>query len=286
MQGSKADNETAPAGHPVVEQDVFSLSRARQMLALLDRDPASLRVGDVLPRGWHGAMFAPAVRPRDLRPDGYAGIGVELPPTDLPRLMFGGRRIGFRGDIRIGAPAERTSRLVSAVPKNGRTGRLLVVTVERDIRCGGPDPVVVEQQDFILREAAMPGEHEAGQDEPRATAGGTPGGRPFVADETTLFRYCALTFNTHRIHYDQAYATGVEGYPALVVNGNLTALVLTELFREQAGREPAEVVTRNIRPLFRGHTNSIHARPEPGGNAWRVWAEDEAGHPALEATIA
>ena len=281
MHRPKAGNGAA-TGQPVVEQDVFSLSRARQMLALLDRDPASLQTGDVLPRGWHSAMFAPAVRPRDLRPDGYAGIGVELPPTDLPRLMFGGRRIGFRGDIRIGAPAERTSRLVSAVPKNGRTGRLLVVTVERDIRCGGSDPVVVEQQDFVLREAASPEGRE-----PRAMAGGgTPGGRPFVADEATLFRYCALTFNTHRIHYDLAYATGIEGYPALVVNGNLTALILTELFREQAGREPAQVVTRNIRPLFCGHTNSIHARPEPGGNAWRVWAEDANGRPALEATIA
>ncbi len=282
MHGPKVGNGTETAEQPVVEQDTFSLSRARQMLALLDRDPASLQVGDVLPRGWHGAMFAPAVRPGNLRPDGYAGVGVELPSTDLPRLMFGGRRIGFRGDIRIGAPAERTSRLVSAVPKSGRTGRLLVVTVERDIRCGGPDPVVVEQQDFVLREAAV-----LGQDEPQATAdGGTPGGRPFVADEATLFRYCALTFNTHRIHYDHSYATGVEGYPALVVNGNLTALLLTELFREQARREPAQVITRNIRPLFCGRTNSTHARPEPGSNTWRVWAEDETGRPALEALIA
>ena len=285
MQGPKA-GDGAAGGQPVVEQDVFSLSRARQVLALLDRDPAGLRAGDVLPRGWHSAMFAPAVRPRDLRPDGYAGIGVDLPPTDLPRLMFGGRRIGCRGDIRIGAPAERTSRLVSAVPKQGRTGRLLVATVERVIRCGGPEPAVVEQQDFILREAARPGGDEGGGSEPPGADGGTPGGRPFVADEATLFRYCALTFNTHRIHYDHAHATGVEGYPALVVNGNLTALMLTELFRERAGREPVEVVARNIRPLFCGRPNSIHARPEPGGDAWRVWAEDDAGRPALDATVA
>ena len=281
MHGPDASSGPAPGGEPVIEQDVFSLSRARQVLALLDRDPGGLRDGDVLPRGWHGAMFAPTVRPSDLRPDGYAGIGVPLPPTDLPRLMFGGRRIGFRGDIRIGAPAERTSRLVSAVPKTGRTGRLLVATVQRDIRCGGPGPVVVEQQDFILREAAGPERNE-----PPGRPGGTPGGRPFVADAAMLFRYCALTFNTHRIHYDHPYATGVEGYPALVVNGNLAALLLTELFRERAGREPAGVTTRNIRPLFCGRANSLHARPEPGGGAWRVWAEDEAGRPALEAVIA
>ncbi len=171
---------------------------------------------------------------------------------------------------------------MSAVPKTGRTGRLLVATVQRDIRCGGPGPAVVEQQDFILREAAGPGQEEP----PGMPNGGTPGGRPFVADAAMLFRYCALTFNMHRIHYDHPYATGVEGYPALVVNGNLTALVLTELFREQAGREPASVTTRNIRPLFCGRANSIHARPEPGSDAWRVWAEDETGRPALEATIA
>ena len=262
----------------VIEEDIFSLARARQVLALLDLDPAQLQIGDRLPRGWHSALFAPAVGPSGLRPDGFAGIGVALPPTDLPRLMFGGRRITFNGDIRIGVPATRTSRLVSATPKTGRSGRLMIVTVQRDIRTQGGDPVVREHQDYILREA------HGSQAEPAAPPGTpSPGGQPFVADEQMLFRYCALTFNTHRIHYDHPYATAVEGYPALVINGNLTALMLTELFREQAGREPVQVTTRNIRPLFCGRANSLHARPGP--DHWRVWAEDDTGQPALEADI-
>ena len=180
------------------------------------------------------------------------------------------------------------------------------VTVQRDSRSGNGAAVVSEQQDYILREAhtgrAEPaaGRPTAGRPDVERPAVGPPdverpaverpaagrptaGGRTFVADEQMLFRYCALTFNTHRIHYDHPYATAVEGYPALVVNGNLTALMLTELFRERAGREPVAVVTRNVRPLFCGRRNTLHA--QPGAESWRVWAEDEAGQPALEADI-
>ncbi len=260
----------------VTEHDRFSLGRARQLCALLDRDGSGLREGDALPRGWHSAMFAPALRPSALRPDGFAGPGVTLPPTDLPRLMFGGRRIGFAGDIAIGAPARRESRLLRATAKTGRSGRLLIATVQRLIFGDGPDPVVTEEQDYVLRE-------QAGGTAPDEPAGQpTPGGRAFVADPPMLFRYCALTFNTHRIHYDHPYATGVEGYPALVVNGNLTALRLTELFRELAGREPVHVTTSNRRPLFCDRANTLHARP--GTPVWQLWAEDEAGRRAVEAT--
>ena len=275
-----ASSLLAGASHEAaaVEKDIFSLVRARQVLALLDRDPASLQDGDLLPQGWHSAMFSPAVGPSALRPDGFAGIGVTLPPTDLPRLMFGGRRITFNGDIRIGGPATRLCRLVSATAKTGRSGRLMVVTVQRDIHVGAAGPVVSEQQDYILREA-----HSGQAEEAGPPGHPSAGGRVFFADAQMLFRYCALTFNTHRIHYDHPYATGVEGYPALVVNGNLTALMLTELFREQAAREPVQVMTRNVRPLFCDRSNSLHARP--GAESWRVWAEDEAGRTALEADI-
>ena len=277
MADSTPASSTAETATPVVADDIFSVTRARQMLALLDRDPDSLRAGDRLPRGWHGAMFCPAVGHGHARPDGFAGIGVALPASDLTRLMFGGRRISFDGDIRIGAPARQTSRLIAAAEKTGRSGRLLIVTIEREIRTVGDAPVVVEQQDYILREAAT---GPATDDPPHAPVAA---GQPFVADEQLLFRYCALTANTHRIHYDHVYATAVEGYPALVVNGNLTALMLSELFRERAGREPRHLVTRNIRPLFCGRTNHLHA--EPGPDSWRLWATDEAGRPALEAII-
>ncbi len=261
-----------------IDLDTFSLTRARQMLAMLDRDTNGVRDGDALPRGWHSAMFAPATRPSELRPDGFGGLGITIPPTDLTRLMFGGRRIVFHGDLVIGAPARRHTRLVDTINKRGRSGRLMIVTLQRDIFGGdGSDPLITEQQDYIFREPT-------GSPTPEPTGPGpSPGGTPFVADEQMLFRYCALTFNTHRIHYDAPYATAAEGYEALVVNGNLTALMLTEAYRTQSGSEPRTIVTRNVRPLLCARQNWLCS--QPGERGWRLWAEDDEGRLALEAVI-
>jgi len=262
-----------------VEDDVFSLTRARQFAAMLDVPTDGLRSGDALPRGWHSAMFAACTPQSQLRADGFGDLGIAMPASDLPRLMFGGRRVRFQGDILIGAPARRSSHLVSSVEKHGRSGRMLVVTIRRDIHCEAAEPVVIEEQDYLLREAASP-----------APSSQPPLPRPadisrdFIASEMLLLRYCALTFNTHRIHYDHPYATKVEGYPALVVNGNLATLKLTELFRAEAGRPPVSLVTRNARPLFCGHENRLHARRGDAG--WQLWITDDAGHVALEAEIA
>ncbi|MGI4801981.1 MAG: hypothetical protein ACRYG8_49710 [Janthinobacterium lividum] len=261
-----------------VDVDTFSVTRARQMLAMLDRDTDILRDGDILPRGWHSTMFAPATRPSDLRPDGFGGLGIAMPPTDLTRLMFGGRRIALHGDLAIGAPARRHTSLVRTDTKQGRSGRLLIVTLQRDIYGEqGTQPLITEQQDYILREPAGPPTPEP------PGPGLAPGGTPFVADEQMLFRYCALTFNTHRIHYDLPYATAVEGYEALVVNGNLTVLMLTEAYRAQSGSEPRTIVTRNVRPLLCGRNNRL--RSQPGDSGWRLWAEDDEGRLAVETFI-
>lgn len=264
-------------------KDAFSLTRVRQMAAMLDQDPAGWHVGDVLPRGWHVALFATATRQSALRPDGFAGVGVPLPDTGLPRLMFGGRRVRFLGDLVIGEPARRVSRLIAATPKQGRSGKLLIVTVQHDIlTVDAPDPVVIEEQDYVLLEATSA---PVGPDRaPTARPGPAPdASRECVPDETLLLRYCALTFNTHRIHYDHPFATAVEGYPALVVNGGLTTLMLTELFRAEAGQEPAALATRNVRPLFCGRR--AHLRAARGTPSWRLWAEDEEGRLALEADV-
>lgn len=242
---------------------------------MLDQDPARWRPGDTLPRGWHFGLFAPAPAQSSLRGDGYAGPGIALPDAGLPRLMFGGRRLRFLGDIPIGAALRRRTRLLSAVPKEGRSGRMVVATVGHTVLLKGT-LVLAEEQDFILMEAnplraaPLPGSP-------------TPGGAMFIADERLLLRFCALTFNTHRIHYDLPFARDVEGHEALVVNGSLTGLMLTELFRAQAGREPVSVTARNLRPLLCRRANRLHA--QPGAEAWRVWAEDDAGRVAVEAEI-
>ena len=155
---------------------------------------------------------------------------------------------------------------------------MMIATVRHEIEVDGV-AVLTEEQDFVLLEAGRP----APAPTPAAPVKPGPAGTPFIADETMLLRFCALTFNTHRIHYDHPYATVVEGYPALVVNGSLTTLMLTELFRARAGREPVSLTTRNLRPLFCGRVNTLHASQ---GDPWPVWAEDDAGVPALEAWIA
>lgn len=242
---------------------------------MLDQDPARWRPGDTLPRGWHFGLFAPAPAQSSLRGDGYAGPGIALPDAGLPRLMFGGRRLRFLGDIPIGVALRRRTRLLSAVPKEGRSGRMVVATVGHTVLLKGTS-VLAEEQDFILMEAnplraaPLPGSP-------------TPGGAMFIADERLLLRFCALTFNTHRIHYDLPFARDVEGHEALVVNGSLTGLMLTELFRAQAGREPVSVTARNLRPLLCRRANRLHA--QPGAETWRVWAEDDAGRVAVEAEI-
>lgn len=148
---------------------------------------------------------------------------------------------------------------------------------------------MTEHEDYVLREAARAAPDdpapEPAQAPPQAAPQATPAqiARTLTPDETLLFRFCAVTYNTHRIHYDAPYATGREGYPALVVNGPLTALLTLELAREAAGREPAAFGYRLLHPLHCGRPMHLKAREETG--AWRAWAEDEAGRICLDATF-
>lgn len=263
--------EDVVADH-VVTEDMCTPATLRRVAAMLDQAPPDTAT---MPAGWHVALFAPDPAQSALRPDGYAGVGVPLPDTGLPRLMFGGRRTEFLAGIPVGRPLQRRSRLLSCVPKTGRAGRMMVATVRHEIT-GDEQLLLTEEQDFVLLEAGRP------TPIPRWDGPRTQGGTPFVATETMLLRFCALTFNTHRIHYDHPYATTVEFYPALVVNGGLSTLMLTELFRARAGHEPRTLVTKNLRPLFCNRPNTLHAEQ---GETWRLWAEDETGAPALEARI-
>ena len=267
-------------------EDRCALPLVRRLAAMLDRDPASLREGDPLPRGWHVTLFNPPTRQSTLRRDGAAGLGVALPEIGLPRLMLGGRQVRFAGDIMIGARVRRETRQGGVRMKAGRSGRFALVGVEHRIFTEGVgEAVLVESNDYVLREAvsavadgsgaATP---DAGGDAPQAAPDAT---RTLVPDEQLLFRYSAITDNPHRIHYDQPYATGAEGYPALVVNGSIPAVFLLELFRRAAGREPATFTSRNVAPMFCGRALHLNARDE--GASWRLWAHDDAGRTTFEA---
>ncbi len=285
---------TADAATVATAEDICALPLVRRLAALLDRDPASLAVGDPLPHGWHVTMFNPPTPQSQLRHDGAAGLGVVLPDIGLPRLMMGGRQVRFVDAIPIGATVRRESRQGQVRLKEGRSGRFALVDVEHRIFVAGANQAaIVENTSYVLREAAGAAPVAAPAPTPErveARSGTGVEARSGIAaaatkrllpDEALLFRYSAITDNPHRIHYDQPYAGGTEGYPALVVNGSLPLMFLLEMHRAAAGREVRTLETRNVAPMFCGRALLLSVARE--GAAWRLWAEDEAGCTTFEA---
>lgn len=285
-----------PSDSPQVAHDICALPLVRRLAAMLDRDPLALREGDPLPHGWHVALFNPPTRQSQLRGDGAAGLGVSLPDIGLPRLMMGGRQCRFALDIPIGSHVRRETRQGEVQIKHGRSGRFALVRVEHRIFVeDGQQPAVVENTDYVLREAASLQAPPAPATPASPATPATPATlktqaveapRPdasmtLVPDEALLFRYSAITDNPHRIHYDLAYAMGTEGYPALVVNGSIPAMFLLELFRATAGREPATFTSRNVAPMFSGRPLQLNAMKD--GDSWRLWAQDGQGQTLFDA---
>jgi len=250
------------------------------MAATLDRDAAP-GVGEPLPPGWQWLFFNPVARRSGLGTDGHPQRGGFLPPIELPRRMWAGSRVRYLADVKIGAEATRRSRILKVENKVGKRGSLWFVTVEHTTRCDGAD-CIIEEQDIVYREATPPG--AAAASAPETYAGQARWGREVQPDTTLLFRYSALTFNGHRIHYDQAYARNEEGYPDLVVHGPLTATLLQQLALDHGeGRALARFAFRGVSPLFvsrpfrlEGHTN------EDGSLA--LWARGPDGELAMSAT--
>lgn len=263
-----------------VADDVCALPLVRRMAALLDRDPGGFADGDPLPHGWHVALFNPPTRQSQLRADGAAHLGVTLPDLGMPRLMMGGRRIDFIGEIPIGARVRRESRPGAVTTKEGRSGRFALVDVEHRITIVGDDaPVLVETNSYVLREA------ETGTSRPRPAAEAIPVPaadvvHTLMTDATMLFRYSAITDNPHRIHYDLAYAQS-EGYPTLVVNGTVPTMFLLEMFRARVGGEPAGWRSRNLAPILCGAPLTLTLSAD--NDSWTMRAHGPAGEVALKA---
>ncbi|MCB1327991.1 MAG: acyl-CoA dehydrogenase [Maritimibacter sp.] len=267
--------------------DHCSLILARRIAAMLDRDPETVNAGDPLPPGWQMALFTPLIRQSDLRDDGHAQAEALIPPVPLPRRMLGGRRSWFHLPIPIGAAVERQSEIVAIEPKQGRSGALILVTLRHTIRCTGEtEAAIIEEQDSIFREEASGGPAKPQPASRPASAGPL---RPefattLVTDPRLLFRYSAIGFNTHRIHYDQPYATGNEGYPGLIVNGGLATLLLIDLFEREVGRPVASIETRNKGAIICGRPVRLCGAAEPDAPGhWRLWIENEDSRILLEA---
>lgn len=247
-------------------------AQARQMQATLDREP-SLTSGDPLPPAWHWLYFHEAVRASDLGQDGHPRLGLTMPPVPLPRRMWAGGTLDFDAPLVLGESAEQISTITAVEPKQGRTGPLFFVTLENHVQQGG-QTCVRERQTIVYRERPA-----------RAAAVEPPPGevdfsREWHFDATALFRYSALTFNGHRIHYDADYCRQVEGYPDLVVHGPLLATLLLDLV-VSAERPLRRFEYRAHSPVVLPRPFTVNGRRE--GEATDLWVSSHDGRLTMRA---
>ena len=268
-------------GREETHVDVIDEKAMRAMAATLDMENAP-GPGAPLPPGWQWMFFNPAMRRSGLGLDGHPKRGGFLPPIELPRRMWAGSRLTYLADLPVGARIERTSRIAKVEGKTGKRGALWFVTVEHITRRAS-EPCIIEEQDIVYREATPPGTAAPAA---QRYDGEARWRREFRPDTILLFRYSALTFNGHRIHYDQAYARDEEGYPDLVVHGPLTATLLQQFALEQGGGRPlARFEFRGVSPLFVSRPFSLEGREAEGG-ALSLWARGPDGELAMSATAA
>ncbi|MEO7160295.1 MAG: MaoC family dehydratase N-terminal domain-containing protein [Polaromonas sp.] len=275
LQGWSGKSETL--------SDDITAAPVRGLSATLDRDDPAALPGTALPPLWHWLYFLPQHRQSEIGPDGHARRGGFLPPVPLPRRMWAGGRLQWRQEnpLVVGDAARRISRIESVTHKAGRTGDLLFVQVAHEVH-NASGLALTEEHDIVYRAAAQPGDPVP---PPVAAEQGAPWQREITPSEVLLFRYSALTFNGHRIHYDRQYVTEVEGYPGLIVHGPLIATLLVDLVRAHA---PDAFIKsfdfKAVRPTFDLHPFKLSGQPSADGKTVRLWAEDHEGWLTMQAT--
>jgi 3-methylfumaryl-CoA hydratase len=252
------------------------------LTATLDHPATEVGPGTPLPPLWHWPYFLPMHRQSEIGPDGHARRGGFLPPVPLPRRMWAGSQLEFRAPIRVGDRVERISTIEDVTTKEGRSGKLVFVKVRHEIRRNeAADPALIELHDIVYREAKKPDHVEP---PPQPAPVKATWQREIVPDDVLLFRYSALTFNGHRIHYDRRYVTEVEGYPGLIVHGPLIATLLVDLLRRQApSAEVASFRFKAIRPTFDLHPFRVNGEPGTDGKTVALWAQDHEGWLTMDA---
>lgn len=271
-------------GRTEAVEDLIAASPVQEALATLDDTETRLGDGDALPPLWQWFYFLPKAPQSRLGPDGHPERGGFMPPIDLPRRMFAGARMTFHRPLIIGRPARRDAVIRDVSQKTGRSGTLAFVTVGYTFVQDG-ETCLEEEQDIVYREPGAPLPRPEPKDLPAPPAGAWS--KRVAPDPTLLFRFSALTFNGHRIHYDRPYATHVEGYPGLVVHGPLTAILLMELVRHNAGRPVTAFEFRGRAPLFDLFPFRVAAVPAADGTvALEALGPDATAAMTAKATLA
>jgi 3-methylfumaryl-CoA hydratase len=255
-------------GREEIRVDLIDQRTAQALAATLDLNPEAMHVLAPLPPLWHWVYFTPNTLRSELGIDGHPKRGGFLPPVELPNRMWAGGRFVFHHPLRVGDSAQRISRILRAERKFGRSGELVFVTVQHTI--SGPLGIaLVEEHDIVYRESIAKSSAQAGE----VVHADAEFRRMVHPDAQLLFRYSALTFNGHRIHYDHPYVTQQEGYPGLIVHGPLIATLLVDTFREACPE--TEILTFSFRalgPLFDTEDFDVCGRVISPGHA-ELWAE-------------
>jgi 3-methylfumaryl-CoA hydratase len=271
-------------GRRLTAADVIQPGPANLLRLALGRPEAELRSGDALPPAWLALYFLPRFGPDELRPDGSPRDAGVVPAMPLPRRMFAGESVRVHRPLRIGDAVRRETELADMSVKSGGTGTLVFATVAS--RVFGPDGLAVEEERrTVFREEVKAG---LGNQSPRRepAPADVPWRRTVTADPVLLFRFSALTFNSHRIHYDRAWAMETEGYPGLVVHGPLTTTFLIDFARDcNPGRTVRSYTTQARAPLFDTAPFELRGRPTPDGRGAELWAVTPEGTIAMSANV-
>jgi 3-methylfumaryl-CoA hydratase len=288
-------------GKTEVLHDVVTAAPVSGLSATLDRADALPLPGTPLPPLWHWLYFLPQHQQSLLGVDGHAQRGGFLPPVPLPRRMWAGGRLRWRSHnpLVVGDAVERTSRIASVTHKAGRTGDLVFVLVKHEVH-NAQGLALTEEHDIVYRASVAPtlatGVSSLPPEGALAPRGGPSALDPALPqaaawsmqikpDDVLLFRYSALTFNGHRIHYDRRYVTEVEGYPGLIVHGPLIATMLLDLLRRNLPEaQVAGFEFRAVRPVFDTAPFKVHGKPNADGKTVELWTEDHEGWLTMQAT--
>lgn len=276
---SAAINLNEWVGRRDIKEDVISPWPIKGLSATFDLSAPDLSIGSEIPLGWHWLYFLEAASASELGVDGHPKRGGFLPPIELPRRMWAGGRIQFNRALRIGEVAKKESEIISLESKSGRSGEMVFVVVRHTIY-GSNEVVLVEEQDIVYRGAAKPGDVQAV---------GKPAEKPAKwqrsvnANSTLLFRYSALTFNGHRIHYDLPYATKEECYPELVVHGPLQAMLLLGECQRHMNKPLSKFRYRGVAPLFQPQVFTVNSLEIESGKL-ELWTADSQNRQCMTAT--
>lgn len=262
---------TSAMGRTREESDLVALAPARRLAATFDRTPDMLAEGETLPPGWHWLYFLDAPPTAELGSDGRTTPHGFLPDTGLPRRMWAGGSFVFHRPLRIGEAADSVTTIADVRRKEGRSGALVFITTDHRISQQGR-LAIEERRNLVFRAPPQPGEKPRREALPSDSAWR----RELVPDPVLLFRFSALTFNAHRIHYDARYCREEEGYPGLVVHGPMLALLLLDLVgRTCPERTVARFEYRAVAPLFAGARLAVCGRPADRGAELWIEGPDE-----------